>query len=122
QFFAIDEAENYHYMGPVQFKGKSCVFEDFASYTHILLDVCYKVTGFKHGQHVDLKIDDTFERQHTVIRALDKPATPPAAVEQLQIEPAAAKPCCHSRAELEYDETNGKVVAYKCLSCGERVG
>lgn len=76
QFFAIDEDENYHYMGPVKYTGKSCVFEDFTNYTNILLEVCYKVEGYKHGRHVDLEIKETFNRQYPSRTLQPEPAQP----------------------------------------------
>ena len=108
QFFAIDESGEYHYMGPVQFKGKSCVFECLASYRDILLEVCYKVTGFKHGRHVDLKIDKTFDRQYpSRTQTITTPPTPPAvAVEdasenaRMLATTAAAEPCPYTFKDL----------------------
>ena len=64
QFFSVDLHGDFHYIGPAQFKGKSCVFEDFSSYRHILLDVMYEAVGFKHGQHTDLDIKKTYDRQY----------------------------------------------------------
>ncbi|GAG78008.1 unnamed protein product [marine sediment metagenome] len=130
QFFAIDNVGEYHYMGPVTFKGQSCVFEDFTAYTHILLDVCYKVTGYKHGKHVDLEIEKTFDRQHPS-RTLNQPASEPhklrpAAVEQQPLIPpppaAAGNPCQHFEARLIWADDEHTEKMFQCKDCGERVG
>lgn len=147
QFFAIDKDGEYHYMGPQTFKGKSCVFEEFTAYRHILLEVCYKVTGFKHGKHVDLEIEKTFDRQYAS-RTLNQPASEPhklrsAAVEQQPLippPPAAAGnmpqggsappsgPCLHPIAKhmpqsIDPDNpTSVLVEGFYCKDCGERVG
>lgn len=100
QFFAIDEDENYHYMGSVKYTGKSCVFEDFTNYTNILLEVCYKVEGYKHGRHVDLEIKETFDRQYPSRTLQPEPAQP----EPGPCKPAAEQPTTNIRLGPESSE------------------
>lgn len=127
QFFAIDDDEKYHYMGPLQFTGKSCVFEDFTHYRHILLEVCYKVVGYKHGKHVDLDIKETFDRQYpsrTITETTPPTPPPPAAVvapdwterdKTLEKCAAAGEPCP--------DCSSQKAKGHRyCENCGEGVG
>ena len=63
QFFALTETGEYEYVGWGEKQVQPCVFEDFTAYRHILLDACYKVTGSEHKKHVDLFIDEAFDRQ-----------------------------------------------------------
>ncbi|GAH11018.1 unnamed protein product, partial [marine sediment metagenome] len=139
QFFAIDKDGEYHYMSPQTFKGKSCVFEEFTAYRHILLEVCYKVTGFKHGKHVDLEIENTFDRQYAS-RTLNQPASEPhklrpaavvdtdGASQQMPVTvypppPAAAgNPCQHMQEQWKVIETLDGGSVTICKACGERVG
>ena len=94
QMFAMGDDKSFEYVGPVQFKGKSCVFADFTFHNDHLLDTLFKVEGFKHGQHVDLEIKKTFPRQ--IPRALpstDEDAPKPAPAQQeMEVIPSQASP------------------------------
>lgn len=64
QHFALSEQTGeYAYIGWGEKRVHPCVFEGLTAYGHLIETSMFEVRGFKHKQHVDLEVIETYPRQ-----------------------------------------------------------
>ena len=128
QFFGRDEQQQFHYMSDAQVMLKPCALEDLTLFGPDIVTRLIHVKGRQHGKHVDLTLENDWDR----ISARDAqeqegPSKPQAGgsaelspIPSDQAEPPAA--CSHT-GEIKLVPGLGHVPkGFYCQDCGERVG